>query len=296
MASQIRLDSYRREIVEFLDCHFDGTPGVVDEFPTLMGPGGRSFVLRGEADQVIAHAAWRPCTLRCGEKRVRAAAIGLVTTSGTERQRGHASHLVNHCVRNASTTSAEVVFLFAPPRSLYTQLGFVPAGRERVIRLEGGQLNDDKRVRQGEPERAEELLRLLRAHPVGVERSVNEFQRLLAVRDTHLWVLENEEQIEAYCVVGKGRDLQGVIHEWAGEPASVETLLCAVAARTQEQVWVLSPVAEPAPVQGPTTLGPVAQFRILKPESLGSDDPRVLFGHAEDPAQLPLYVWGLDSV
>jgi hypothetical protein len=186
--------------------------------------------------------------------------------------------------------------LFAPPRALYERLGFVSAGRERVIRLDDGHGTDDKRVRQGSAERIAELHTMLRHHAVGVERSASEFERLLAVRDTHLWWLESDREILAYCVIGKGRDLQGVVHEWAGDAAALEILMHTLATRAGEALWVLSPVALPAPVQGQTRLGPVAQFRILQAERLGSEDPRVLFGDADTPARLPMYVWGLDSV
>ena len=47
---------------------------------------------------------------------------------------------------------------------------------------------------------------------------------------------------------------------------------------------------------GEGRLGPLAMFRVLRPESLGSDDPVELFGDPETPARLPIYIWGLDSI
>jgi hypothetical protein len=97
-------------------------------------------------------------------------------------------------------------------------------------------------------------------------------------------------------VEGKGRDLRGVIHEWAGLPAEVERLVRAVAARRGGELLVLSPECVAAPVAGKSHVGSLAMFRALRPERLGASDARELFGDAERCARLPVYVWGLDSV
>ena len=53
---------------------------------------------------------------------------------------------------------------------------------------------------------------------------------------------------------------------------------------------------EPAPLEGPSDLQPLAQVLILRPESFGSRDPAAVFGDAQTRARIPIYVWGLDSV
>jgi hypothetical protein len=109
-------------------------------------------------------------------------------------------------------------------------------------------------------------------------------------------VLEEGSRAIAYCVEGRGRDLQGVIHEWAGDPAAVVRLLQTVTGRPDGPEWILSPGFQPPPVPGTHNWGPMAQVRILNPSELGSDDPAEVFGHPGQPPRLPIYVWGLDSV
>ncbi len=283
-------------LASFLDLEFDGTPGIAREFPLLVGERnpGRSYVLR-ERDAVISHAAWRPLELHSGARRISAAGIGLVTTAARWRGRGLAAELIGACLEAAAGEGAELALLFGTPSALYTRAGFVLAGRERVLRVEP-RLDAKAGIRRGQPQDAAHLLPLLEEHSLRVSRGVEEFRAQLGIPNTELFVLEEDDQIVAYCVIGKGRDLGGVIHEWAGPALGLESLIRGVASLYGEPLWLIGPEALAPPLEAPGGLGALAMFRVLRPEALGSDDPVELFGDAETPAPLPLYVWGLDSV
>ena len=282
-------------VAHFLDQEFDGVAGLLQEFPLLIGASnrGRRFVLEEEG-RIVAHAAWRPLILRSGAERLLAAGIGLVTTHRTCRGRGYATRVVQHCLEQAREMGAELALLFAAPRSLYRRLGFVPAGRERLIRLEAG--GAGAKLRRAGTGDATELLRLLERHPFRVERTPADFETLLSIPDTHAYVLERDGRPRAYCVEGKGRDLRGVVHEWAGEPAEVERLLRALVTQRGRPVCLLGPESEPSPLDAPGLLQPFAQILILRPQRFGGTDAAAVFGDAHKPAQLPIYIWGLDSV
>jgi hypothetical protein len=200
-------------------------------------------------------------------------------------------------MRDARDEGAWAAFLFAPSRSLYTQLGFVPVGQERITCPKVPAVSSDaaRPVHRGGPKDSSRLLPLLESHPVGVSRSLEDFETLLRVPDTHLYLIEGSERVLAYCIEGRGRDLKGVIHEWAGDPAEVAHLLQTVAAGSDAPWWVLSPESLPAPLEGTHHLGPMAQARILRPEELATEDPVEAFGNAETRGRYPIYVWGLDS-
>jgi predicted N-acetyltransferase YhbS len=287
----------------FLDREFDGVPGVAREFPLLVGADNRhrQVVLMHGSD-IAAHAAWRPMTLYSAYtplRRIAAAGIGLVTTAAALRGRGLATRAVERCLSQARDSGAKLALLFGQPSELYRRLGFVRAGRERVTWLEPGPHDGAARVRvrTGGPGWGARLAPLLARHALRVERSAAEFEQLLAIPDTHLYVLEGARREPlAYCVEGKGRDLRGVIHEWAGERAAVARLLRAVGAHQRRTLLVLSPEALEAPVAGESRVGAMAMMRVLAPQRLGCDDPRELFGDADAPSKAPVYVWGLDSV
>ncbi len=281
----------------FLDLEFDGNPGIAREFPLLVGERnrGRSFVLR-EREAIVSHAAWRPLELLAGARRISAAGIGLVTTATGRRGRGLAAKLIDACLEAAAGEGAELALLFGTPSGLYARAGFVLAGRERVLRVEPAP--DAKRagIRCGQPQDAACLLPLLEEHPLRVSRRLAEFQTQLGIPNTELYVLEQGDSVAAYCVLGKGRDLRGVIHEWAGAAQALASLIHSVASLRGEPLWVIGPEALAPPLEASGGLGGLAMFRVLRPESLGSEDPVELFGDAETPARLPIYVWGLDSI
>ena len=284
-------------LADFLDRAFGGEPGIVGEFPTLTGSDNRerSFTLAIEG-RIAAHAAWRPVVLRSSARRIAAAGIGLVATAHEQRGRGLAQRVVAHCVEQARRAGAELVFMFGELTPLYARLGFARAGRERITRIDPEHCKRDARIVAGRPGDAARLLPLLARHALGAERSAADFERVLAVPETHLHILEGPDSALAYCVEGKGRDLQGVVHEWAGEPAHVATLLRGVVASAEQPLWLLSPESLEAPLDGAHALGALALFRVLRPERLGASDATELLGDEQRPAHLPVYLWGLDSV
>ena len=288
-----------RTLESLLDGHFDGRPGLTRELPLLVGgdPRSRCLVMRQD-DACVAHAAWRRLDLIVHDETVTAAGIGLVTTHTAMRGRGLATRLVEACVEEARRAGAVVALLFGAERRLYTRLGFVPAGRERVtlLRAVPNALDRSSQLRAGGVGDARVLLACLHRQPLRVERSLAEMEVLLRIPDMRVHVLEVHGQARAYCIEGKGRDLGGVVHEWAGEPELVSQMLGAVAATETTPLYALSPDALPPPAPGEHQLGHLALMRVLDPDAVGSPDATRVFGSPSHPAERPVYVWGLDSV
>ncbi len=302
-----------RELARFVDAEFDDVPGVSGEFPLLMGEenAGHQVVLLDECDRIVSHAAWRAVELVSREKRIPSAGIGLVTTARGSRGHGFAARVVRACIEEARQAGAVVAWLFGTPSRLYERLGFALAGREKVMRIaprgfshapdEGRKRNRmNENIRTGTSGDASAILPLFERHPVRAVRSVPDLERLLSVPDTHLYVHERERATTAYCIEGKGRDLQGVIHEWAGDPRDVERILRFVAAERGDGVAILAPDCLPPPVDPSqcesVELGSFAMFRILDERWFGGESPRTVFGDPGHPPRVPVYVWGLDSV
>ena len=288
-------------LAALLDAHFDGTPGVIEEFPLLVGgENRRRCKVISAGGEYLAHAAWRPVTLRTESGRVDAAGIGLVTTHADHRDRGLASQLVEACVEEARAEGADLAFLFSAPRQLYARLGFVPAGRERLAWVSGSGPSagggDAYRVRPRRRADDAGITVLLRSTGVGADRTSSELSALLEIPGTEVWVCSRRGVVRAYCVVGKGRDLRGVVHEWAGEDAALAHLLSAVAERASEPIPVLGPASRLPPGARRSQVHPLALMRILRPAAFGTDDPARAFGAGEAAGARDLYIWGLDSV
>jgi len=288
----------RSALASLLGRAFGGEPGLEAEFPTLTDRGNaqRSFSIACEDGTLAAHAAWRPLALRSGERRISAAGIGLVATAPELRGRGLARRVVERCIDEALRGGAELALMFGELSPLYARLGFARAGRERITRVDPADCARDPRVVKGTHSAVPDLLALLEGHPLRVERSAADFERVLDVVGTHLYLLADRGTVLAYCVEGKGRDLGGVIHEWAGDPGHVEALIRGVVALRAEPLWALSPLDRAAPLDGEHAAGALALFRVLRPDRLGGSDVVELLGDERHPARLPIYVWGLDSV
>jgi hypothetical protein len=175
-------------------------------------------------------------------------------------------------------------------------LEFVPAGRERLGRLLPRRLAEVSKLRPVSVADIEQLDGLLRGQPLRVERSFEDWGALLAIPGVDVTLLEEHGKVQAYCVTGKGRDLQGCIHEWAGRAPEVKHLLQALATRQTTPLGFLSPdLPLPEPIE-PLGVQPMAQMRILRPERFGSSDPVEVFGSPTVAARIPFYIWGLDSI
>lgn len=302
-----------RELARFVDAEFDDVPGVSGEFPLLMGEenAGHQVVLLDESDRIVSHAAWRAVELVSREERIPSAGIGLVTTARGFRGHGFAARVVRACIEEARREGVVAVWLFGTPSRLYERLGFALAGRENVMRIAPSGFNHARdanqqrervnaNVRTGTSADASAILALFERHPVRAVRNVPDLERLLAVPDTRLYIHERERIATAYCIEGKGRDLQGVIHEWAGDPLDVERIIHAIATERGGGVAILAPDCLPPPIDPSqcesVELGSFAMFRILNGRRLGGESPRTVFGDPDYPSRIPIYVWGLDSV
>lgn len=295
-------------LAALLDRHFDGRPGLLDEFPLLVGQANRRRCRVIErAGAYLAHAAWRPMLLVSGRERIRCAGIGLVTTHAAHRGAGLATRLIEACVDDARGEGAELALLFSPPRALYGRVGFVAAGRELTAwaprssaRTSGASAAGGAAClavcRPARPDDLGAVLALSSAHTLRVERTARELGTLLAIPAVRAWVAERAGAVGAYCVVGKGRDLGGVVHEWGGTPDVLEALLGHLSGAYGAALPILAPVTTPPACATRGVPGQLALMRILAPSRLGTADPVRAFGHAAQVGDREIYVWGLDSV
>jgi hypothetical protein len=138
---------------------------------------------------------------------------------------------------------------------------------------------------------------------------------LEAHRNVDWYWLGEPDAPQAYAALGRGIDLQGIVHEWGGEsPEALKTLLQLVRMEHPEAQLLASPDLLAAWKLG-TTRAPVEPLCLAQcldavrltrafGLNLAADDPllttpnaavcRVLFGPSD--RALPLWIWGLDAV
>ncbi|MGZ3703800.1 MAG: hypothetical protein ACXWSD_18745, partial [Bdellovibrionota bacterium] len=152
--------------------------------------------------------------------------------------------LINKCCEEASKEGAALAFLWSDKHEFYKKQGFHLVGRQWTISFDPSHapklraLGEKAEIPASALSISEEingeLLRQSHAlqsiYPIGVERSPEEHALYLdsgSCRVVSAWV---GKQLAAYFVIGKGKDLQGYIHEWAG----AEGALCHLMAQCLE--------------------------------------------------------------
>jgi hypothetical protein len=104
----------------------------------------------------------------------------------------------------------------------YQKLGFSSIGRELRFNLGPKDKTDLTSIQKIDPSQltANDLERMLQLKPKldwTIHRSPEEFSSLLSIPNTATFTRRQGSKITSWLSIGKGSDLQGVIHEWGAE-------------------------------------------------------------------------------
>ncbi len=207
--------------------------GVARDFPQLYQASNSKHLWAAfEGKELLAHAGFYPSVLKVEGLSLPVAGIGGVFTKEEKQGQGLASKLVEQCVCEARPGGAARECLWRDKHEFYNKLGFHLVGRQWTVALEPkhAPLLTAMGEKVGIPPNALKItdeagsvgdfLRqshaYLEIYPLGVARSPEEHSLYLesgSCRVISAWV---GKQLAAYFVIGKGKDLQNYIHEWAG--------------------------------------------------------------------------------
>lgn len=249
------------------------------DYPLVFNEGGpgRAVVIE-EAGRVISTCAILERELRVGDRGLRVGLIGSVATAAECRGRGLASAVLARAEAELRAGGCLLSLLWADTPAYYVGRGYREVGAERDILLPPElvpQLPAPRGVREARAEDHAAMHALYRRHEQRVERSERESHELFQTPGMDVLVLEGAQGAEAYACCGRGEDLAGVIHEWAG--AAKEVLACVSAhvarAGPDRQLVLMSPhapnpVAEQLLALGcPSAVGVLGMGKLLDPEA-----------------------------
>lgn len=272
-------------------------------------PPGRVVSL-AEGGQVLSACAMlaRDAVTPGGVHRV--GLIGWVVTDPAARGRGLASKVLEAAERELASDGCELALLWADDPEFYRRRGYTEIGAELDVELEPAALDrfpSWPTVRPLDPARdAQPTLELLAAMPAHLRRTPAEHSALLGVPGMRAEVaLGDDGRVVAYACEGRGEDLVGVIHEWAGDPRAVLALQARAARRVHargQRAFAIGP--------GPTHAVCAAWFELglapvpgllgmAKPLSPDLPDAAQWCPPRRFEAEAPgvgLFCWGLDSI
>jgi len=248
------------------------------EYPVSMGAGADSHRAVFAGGKPLAHAMWHPVEV-WGRGRLPVALVGNVYTEPSQRGRGLASACVEACVAAARAHGLPLALLWSDAPDWYARLDFHPVGRERFVSLDAASIararGSDTGLELGAPCDADwpELEARYAAKPQHVTRPAGDLARLAAAPDCELCVARGGGRAVAYAAAGRGDDMRGVVHEWAGDAEGVLACLARLQERAGAHTMLSGPTPEP-PVprlhaSGATLReGAFALARILDPAEL----------------------------
>jgi GNAT superfamily N-acetyltransferase len=242
---------------------------IAEEYPLVFGAGAPGRVVSiGDADEVVSSCAIlrRECVLPGGG--FSAGLIGSVVTDPRHRGEGLAAEVLASAEAELAAQGCALALLWADDAAFYADKGYVPIGTELDYLVTPDLLPllpDPDGVRAATADDHAAIHALYETHPERVERTAAETAQLLAGPGVEALVRTRDGAVIAYTCVGRGEDLQSVVHEWAGIAedvlACVRAHLEARLATVQPNLFIMVP---------PTCKGLVHYFDITRtPGALG---------------------------
>jgi hypothetical protein len=184
----------------------------------------------------------------------RAAGLGNVITHQDHRQRGYSSKVIEACLEEARRQGVDFVILWSELHDFYRKFGFELVGFEEHLTIPVGfkagtrtqpieELTPSNYKFVNESKICPQALhRLYNNHTLGVVRTAEEIRKFLEIPNAQIWsAWDNQNQLKAYAISGKGLDLQGYIHEWGGSVSALLALMEKISSETKKPFKVISP-------------------------------------------------------
>ncbi len=206
------------------------------EYPTALNTRNlnQMRIIKSEG-KIAAHALVHTHLNKSPAGIFKVAAIGSVVTDPHHRHQGLSTQVVNACLDIAQKQGCDFAILWTQLYDFYRKLGFELGGIEQAFIIEKNistahsnpstHSNHLKILNTLKVDPAA-LLKVYSRHTLGATRTTEDFRRYLNIPNTQLYTAWDENNnLKAYAVEGKGEDLIGYIHEWGGTVSSLMPLL-----------------------------------------------------------------------
>ena len=287
---KLAIESDVREAAELMRSVLRPAGELASEYPLVFSEEGAGQLLSlRDGGRVVSTCAVIERTLIYpgGERKV--GLIGSVVTHPEARGRGYATKVLEYAEETLREQGCDHALLWADDPVFYGRRGYALEGHEVDFLVDDGASpfpSTTLNVRPLSTGEGRAVHSLYSKHDARVERSAAETTELLTCPRMTVLVAEREGEIVSYVCFGRGADLEGVAHEWGGDPEGVMACVAKLL-EEHETVFVMTPGEPGALGDRLDSIGALrAHGRIGMSKSLG--------GRACLPEGA--FIWGLDSI
>ena len=235
------------QVVEFLNNNLrqNNSWTIASEYPTAFAPSNlHNMSIITEDEKIISHAVLKTFVVKSPHAIFKVGAIGSVVTDPEYRQQGHSTNNINKCLNMATTQDCDLVVLWTDQFDFYRKLGFELAGFDYSYLFDSVQPVKNKNLRfvTGNNVDPNALLKLYSQHTVHAVRNLEDFRQFLKIPNSNLFTAwDQNNQLVAYAVEGKGADLINYIHEWGGQADALLDLFQYIRNEKKEVITIMTP-------------------------------------------------------
>ena len=277
---------------EFLDKNFGYAPPnsyAVDFAPLFEASALQRSCLVFNEKQIVSSATLYPVTVVTPAKVLQLAIIGAVATDEGFRGQGLSTQVLAWLEESARALKMDGIVLWSDKTEFYAKSGFAPAGKQLIISLE--QLPKPTSMAPGAPVYGWDWAQvriLYTRHRMRVARTEEHWKAIERIKScTRIQWVDASGRVQAYLGFDRGRDMNGIIHEWGGDKSALHCLLWTVLQSRPNLMWLTHPALRD-PIMailpdGRAIDGTLALFKSLNPQVTAADLDNTWF-------------WGLDSL
>ena len=217
------LDTEFPSVVQFLDKNLRANEGwsITSEYPTAFAETNRGNIrIITDQEQVLAHAVVRPMVLKAPAGLFKVAGLGSVVTSTDHRNQGLSTKTIESCLEAAREHGCDFAILWTNLYDFYRRMDFELAGSEISALVDKEIHSNDAaqlKIVEGNKVAPEAIHRLYSQHTVTSLRTVEDVRKCLQIPNSRVYTAWDQQgQMKAYAIEGKGADLSGYVHEWGG--------------------------------------------------------------------------------
>lgn len=218
-----------------------------DEYPLAFAENNLANMrIIQEQDKVLAHAVLKPNIIKTPYHVFKVGFIGSVVTDKEHRGKGLSREIIQSCLDASLKQDCDFAMLWTDLFNFYAKLGFEVAGQEVALQI-GPQfkapIKDSLKFLETTRISAQAILNLYNKHSLRTVRTASDIQKYLQIPQTKVFTAWNQmtNELEAYCIVGKGADFDNYIHEWGGKVSSIVSLVQHIQNQQEKTLTLITP-------------------------------------------------------